>query len=367
MAIQLDPRHASVFVNAPGPLCRPRSARSRHQRLRQALRLDPTNGRALRLRGKLHDQRASSTWPSLDFDDAIELDPTDALALDYRGQAYSDKGQYEQAIRDFDAAIRLRSELAWSMPTAAWRRGGSEQVERGDQGLQRCYPTGAARRDRAMRPRPFLRRLGRTGPRPRGFRRRRPVDPTSAEAYQGRGFAYDSLGKFERAIGDYSEAIRLKPDLADAYLQPRLCLLPQETSGSRDRRVRCRPPSGARCAGGYLGRGLAYELKHRERRRSPISAPRSFFSPRIPIPISFGQTPKAREGEDQQAIADSDQAVRLDPHNGALLISRGFVLSPEPSMGSRPGTIWRRPHACRPTTMAMIPMGGAPLSVPGPV
>ena len=43
------------------------------------------------------------------------------------------------------------------------------------------------------------------------------LKPDLAEAYNNRGKAYDDLGQHRQAITDYNETIRLKPDLADAY------------------------------------------------------------------------------------------------------------------------------------------------------
>src|SRR5262245_50435878 len=43
--------------------------------------------------------------------------------------------------------------------------------------------------------------------------------PKAAEAYLGRGSAYDKVGQSDRAIKDYDEAIRLNPDLVDAYFK----------------------------------------------------------------------------------------------------------------------------------------------------
>jgi tetratricopeptide (TPR) repeat protein len=43
------------------------------------------------------------------------------------------------------------------------------------------------------------------------------LKPDLAEAYNNRGNAYGDLGQRQQAITDYNEAIRLKPDLAEAY------------------------------------------------------------------------------------------------------------------------------------------------------
>ncbi len=43
------------------------------------------------------------------------------------------------------------------------------------------------------------------------------LKPDYAEAYNNRGAAYGGLGQHRRAIEDYNEAIRLKPDLAETY------------------------------------------------------------------------------------------------------------------------------------------------------
>jgi len=43
------------------------------------------------------------------------------------------------------------------------------------------------------------------------------LDPNYANAYCGRGIAYYEVKNYDKAISDYSEAIRLDPSLANAY------------------------------------------------------------------------------------------------------------------------------------------------------
>jgi len=54
------------------------------------------------------------------------------------------------------------------------------------------------------------------------------LNPECAHAYHNRGIAYGEKGDYEQAIADYTEAIRINPDLAYARQQPGHCLRQEE-------------------------------------------------------------------------------------------------------------------------------------------
>ena len=72
-------------------------------------------------------------------------------------------------------------------------------------------------RDRLRPPRQHLRRRGAPRPRDRGLRPRDQTEAGSAPLYNDRGIAYDDEGDYDRAIADFSKAIALRPDYAEAY------------------------------------------------------------------------------------------------------------------------------------------------------
>jgi tetratricopeptide (TPR) repeat protein len=83
------------------------------------------------------------------------------------------------------------------------------------------------------------------------------LKPDYAEAYYNRGLAFDSKGEHDKAIADFGEAIRLKPDFGYAY----------------------------------DGRGVAEYLK----------------------------------GDYDKAIADENEAIRLDPNQARVYYNRGLA------------------------------------------
>jgi lipoprotein NlpI len=116
-----------------------------------------------------------------------------------------------------------------------------------------------------------------------------------AAAYNDRGNGYKSKGDYDRAIQDYGEAIRLKPDFALAFYNRGNSY---DSQGEYDRAIqdldqaiRLKPDDGNDDANVFYARGYAYNAK----------------------------------GDYDRAIQDYDQAIRLKPDYANAFIVRGIA------------------------------------------
>jgi len=73
----------------------------------EAIRLDPKNANAYRVRGFTYFFKCDYDSAIADYTEAIRLDPTNAAAYYWRARAYLAKGQPAAAERDFAQAKRL--------------------------------------------------------------------------------------------------------------------------------------------------------------------------------------------------------------------------------------------------------------------
>ena len=263
-----------------------------------------------------------------DCTEAIRLDPKDAKAYCNRGVAYGSKGEYDKAIADFTEAIRLDPKYGRGVlqPGHGLRKQG--RIRQGHCRLHRGHPARPERSAEAYcRPRRRLRaarasttRPLPTTPRPSGSTRNMPwrittgAMPTRTRASTTRplpttprpfgwtrsmprrittGAMPTSIkGEYDKAIADYTEAIRLEPEVCHGVLQPGHCLRQQGRTRQGDCRLHGGHPAGPESMPmAYYNRGIAYGHK----------------------------------GEHDKAIADYTEAIRLDPKHADAHYNRGIA------------------------------------------
>ena len=180
-----------------------------------------------------------------------------------RGMAYGNKGEYDKAIADYTEAIRLDPKFAVGI-FQPWHR-----------------PMGT--RANTTRRLPITRR-------PSG------LIPKSAEAYCNRGVVYDVKANYDKAIADYTEAIRLDPKVCRGVLTT--AVSPTWNKGEYDKAIadfteaiRLNPKD----PGAYNNRGSAYERKGEYEKSHWRVARKPFASTRnMPKRIAIGVSPTKR-------------------------------------------------------------------------
>ena len=145
-----------------------------------------------------------------------------------------------------------------------------------------------------------------------------------ADFFHHRGIAYRLSGELDRAIADYSQAIKLNPKLSAAFNNRGVAY---DRKGDYDRAIQdyeqglALQPS----AEAHFNRGNAYLAKSQYDRAIDDFNQALKLKPGFAAAIDNRCWARAAVGILKQALTDCNQALRLLPGNAGTFGSRGFV------------------------------------------
>ena len=259
----------------------------------EAIRLDPTNAYAYNNRGNAWSERRNTTRPS-----PITTKPSGSIpsTLSLTTTAASPGETRRNTTRPSPITTRPSDSIpSTPSPTAtAARLVEQEGVRQGDRRLQRGHPTRSQ----------------------------------DARAYNNRGNAWRDKKEYDKAIADYNEAIRLDPKGRRCVQQPRQRLAREEGIRQGHRRFqRGHPTRSQEC---------------------------------LPL-TTTAATPGATRSEYDKAIADFNEAIRLDPNDAVVLQQPRHRLAGQE--GIRQGD--RRLQRGHPTRSEVRPLASLAAASPG--
>jgi tetratricopeptide (TPR) repeat protein len=264
----------------------------------EAIRLDPNNKEAYNWRGSAYHNNNDYDWAIADYTQAIRIDPNYMSAYYNRGNAYSNKSDYDRAIADYTQAIRIDPNYM-----SAYYNRGNAYRNKSD------YDRAIADYTQAIR-----------------------IDPNFALSYNNRGFAYFSKKDYDRAIADYEAALKIDPSytLAKNNLEnARKAPMTQKAKSFYEQGVRVFKIGSydtaiedfteairldPNYADAYAFRGEAYFLKKDYDRAITDFTQAIRIDPNHAIAYNDRGTAYTSKKEYNRAIADFETALKINPN-----------------------------------------------------
>ena len=186
-----------------------------------AIRLDPKNPTTYSNRGDVYFLKNDWDRAISDYTEAIRLAPGDVISYNNRGDAYYEKSNYNEAITDYDVVIRLipeddSADIREKRGDAYYQKGDYDKAIKAYNEVIYVNPGGAISAY-AKRIDAYSKKLniGRTSAVGNDAIR---ANLEGATAYHNKGYACYREGKYEEAISNYNEAIKLDTENAKIYV-----------------------------------------------------------------------------------------------------------------------------------------------------
>ena len=264
-----------------------------------------------------------------DFTAAIELNPQYAQAYNNRGLAYLRQGDYDRAIADCTTAIELNSQLveAYNNLGLAYYGQGeyneaiSKYTTAIDLGQQ--LTEGTTQLSRLPTERPTAIELGQQLT--EAYYNRGVVFYVEAEGGLDRGVLYYGEGEYGHAVTDFTAAIKLDPQYAQAYNSRGLAYRRQ---GDYDRAIADYTAAiglNRQDAQAYYNRGVAYSEQREYERAIADYTVAIGLNPQLAQAYRNRGLAYAERRDYDQAIADYTAAIALNSQDAQAYHNRGLA------------------------------------------
>ena len=146
-----------------------------------------------------------------------------------------------------------------------------------------------------------------------------------AELYNHRGFELGGKKNHDRAIADYSEAIKLNPSYAVAYNNRGFAYVGKQDYGRAIADFSHAIKLDPKYAAAFYNRGAAYSVGNEYDRAIADFSEAIRLDPNFAAAYYNRGTAHAGKNEYDSAIADFSEAIRLNPRFAAAYNNRGFA------------------------------------------
>lgn len=188
--------------------------------LTDAIKLVPNYGDAYEARGRAYLALGDAFKARRDLTQAIRLQADNAGAYRARGEAYLERGDYERAVADFEHAVQQDPVLepaTRALLSQAYLRWSQELAEEGDTVLA-AEKLAAAKQFNGAHVEQQQAAEVEPPPTPLEQTVAKPVINEADELFAA-GLEQQQAGKLDQALANYTRAIDLRPDFAEAYLR----------------------------------------------------------------------------------------------------------------------------------------------------
>ncbi|MGH9373008.1 MAG: tetratricopeptide repeat protein [Vicinamibacterales bacterium] len=324
-AVALRPDSAEAHYNLGVALWSSGARDEALPELRQSVTLDPAAGASYAFLGTALRESGDLAGARATLQRAIALlPPTAAVYIDL-GITFLRAGDLGKALGQFEAGLNVTTP---SLPAPDWERAiaALREVRPGsDQGQTAVRPTAETHNVLGLL-------LGRSGVSTDDvaaeFREAIRLRPDFAEAHNNLGLVLIQAGDDQAGIATLREAVRLRPDYADAHANLGAALTPtaaDEAIVELDKAVALAPMSvnalfnRAVAYGASARHGVAKEI---EQLRTVIELAPTFARARLALGKAL-----LRDGKPADAIAELEEGARLEPNSGEAHYQLGLALA----------------------------------------